>query len=79
MNIGSAAAVPRMHHQWMPDQLLMEPGFSPDTIALLQAMGHDVRASRAFGRLQSVAIDADRQLGASDPRSGDGAAVGVID
>jgi gamma-glutamyltranspeptidase / glutathione hydrolase len=79
MNIASAASVPRMHHQWMPDQLLMEPGFSPDTIALLQAMGHDVRASRAFGRLQSVAIEADRQLGASDPRSSDGAAVGVID
>jgi gamma-glutamyltranspeptidase/glutathione hydrolase len=79
MNIASASAAPRMHHQWVPDQLFMEPGFSPDTIALLQAMGHDVRPSRAFGRLQSVAIDAGQQLGASDPRSGDGAAVGVLD
>jgi gamma-glutamyltranspeptidase/glutathione hydrolase len=79
MNIAAASAVPRMHHQWLPDQLLMESGFSPDTIALLQAMGHDVRPSRAFGRLQSVAVDGGNQRGASDPRSGDGAAVGVID
>lgn len=77
MNIATAGAVPRMHHQWLPDQLLLEPGFSPDTVALLTAMGHPIKPSRAFGRVQSVAIEGARQLGASDPRSADGAAVGV--
>lgn len=77
MNIASAGAVPRMHHQWLPDQLLLEPGFSPDTIALLVAMGHAVKSSRAFGRIQSVGLDGNRQLGASDPRATDGAAIGV--
>lgn len=79
MNIANAAAMPRMHHQWLPDTLWLEQGFSPDTIAILQAMGHDVKASRAAGRVQSVAIEGNKQFGASDPRSTDGAAIGVLE
>ena len=36
MNIAAAVAVPRIHHQWLPDVLWMEPGISPDTVRLLQ-------------------------------------------
>lgn len=77
MNIATASAMPRMHHQWLPDTLWLEQGFSPDTIAILQSMGHPIKASRASGRVQSVAIEGTQQLGASDPRSTDGAATGV--
>ena len=42
MNVQDAVDFPRIHHQWMPDQLVMERGFSPDTIALLKARGHQV-------------------------------------
>ena len=77
MNIAAAGAMPRMHHQWLPDTLWLEQGFSPDTIAILQALGHNVSPSRAAGRVQSVSIEGVHQLGASDPRSGDGAAIGV--
>lgn len=79
MNIATAAAMPRIHHQWLPDTLWLEQGFSPDTIAILQGMGHSVKASRAAGRLQSVAIEGRQQLGDSDPRSIDGAAIGVLE
>lgn len=79
MNIAAASAMPRMHHQWLPDTLWLEQGFSPDTIAILQRMGHTVKASRAAGRLQSVAIEGGQQLGASDPRSTDGAAIGILE
>ena len=79
MNIAAAAAMPRMHHQWLPDALWLEQGFSPDTIELLLGMGHDVRASRAAGRVQSVANEDGKLLGASDPRSTDGAAIGLLE
>ena len=79
MNIAAASAMPRMHHQWLPDTLWLEQGFSPDTVAILQRMGHSVQASRAAGRLQSVSIEGKQQFGASDPRSLDGAAIGILE
>jgi gamma-glutamyltranspeptidase / glutathione hydrolase len=42
MNIQDAVDWPRFHHQWMPDQLYVERGISPDTIAVLRAMGHKI-------------------------------------
>jgi gamma-glutamyltranspeptidase/glutathione hydrolase len=42
MNAQEAVDFPRFHHQWQPDKLFLEPGFSPDTVALLKARGHDV-------------------------------------
>ncbi|HTS49282.1 MAG TPA: gamma-glutamyltransferase [Bryobacteraceae bacterium] len=40
MNVQDAVDWPRFHHQWMPDELYLERGISPDTAALLRAMGH---------------------------------------
>jgi len=69
MNIADASNQPRMHHQWYPDELLLESGFSPDTIRLLELRGHAVRpSSSSLGSLQSVAIRDDVYRGASDPR-----------
>lgn len=42
MNAQEAVDAPRFHHQWQPDKISLEPGFSPDTIALLKARGHEV-------------------------------------
>lgn len=42
MNIQEAVDAPRFHHQWKPDKLEFEKGFSPDTIALLRARGHNI-------------------------------------
>ena len=42
MNVEDAVGFPRFHHQWQPDKLYLEPGFSPDTVDLLKARGHDV-------------------------------------
>jgi gamma-glutamyltranspeptidase/glutathione hydrolase len=42
MNPQEAVDAPRFHHQWQPDKLSMERGFSPDTVALLKARGHQV-------------------------------------
>ena len=69
MNIAEAANAPRMHHQWYPDVLSLEPGFSPDTIRLLKERGHDVQNSRnSSGSTQTVAFRDGLYRGASDTR-----------
>jgi gamma-glutamyltranspeptidase/glutathione hydrolase len=69
MNIADATAVPRMHHQWYPDVLQLESGFSPDTIEILQGRGHNIRAnSSSMGSLQTVELKGGVFRGASDPR-----------
>jgi len=42
MNVQEAVDAPRFHQQWQPDKLYLEKQFSPDTVALLKARGHDV-------------------------------------
>lgn len=77
MNVQSAVAAPRIHHQWLPDSLRIEQGISPDTIDLLQAMGHDVDTQSAMGASQSVLVDSEGRLwGAADPRRSTSSAMG---
>ena len=47
MNVAVTAA-PRFHHQWRPDALFIEPGFSADTVELLKRKGQVVRSSRQW-------------------------------
>ena len=69
MNIAEATAAPRIHHQWYPDQVEVEKGISPDTLALLRAMGHDVKASPwAIGRTQSITLEPGGFQGMTDYR-----------
>jgi len=69
MNIADASALPRIHHQWYPDQLQLESGFSPDTIRLLRERGHVVEAGRSsMGSVQTVAFKDGLFRGANDPR-----------
>jgi gamma-glutamyltranspeptidase/glutathione hydrolase len=49
MNVAEASAAPRMHHQWLPDELRIEEGFSPDTLKLLEAKGQ--RASNGGAQI----------------------------
>ena len=69
MNIASAAAGARVHHQWMPDTLRVENGISPDTINLLRDMGHNVEVGeRTLGRTQSIMLRDGWLFGATDTR-----------
>ena len=69
MNIAEATIAPRMHHQWYPDTIYLESGFSPDTVKLLEARGHTVSASRnMMGSLQTVGFRDGAFRGASDTR-----------
>jgi len=76
MNIGVAANAPRMHHQWLPDLIQLESGFSPDTIEELRRRGHSIRGGRTIGNVNSVSQQEGFFLGAADPRRPGGGAVG---
>lgn len=80
MNIGDAAVAPRIHHQWYPEELLLESGISPDTIKLLRKKGHKInftRNSSVMGSLQTVMSKDGQFYGYSDPRRPGAGAVGV--
>jgi gamma-glutamyltranspeptidase/glutathione hydrolase len=76
MTVGQAVSLPRLHHQWMPDVVYVEPGFSPEVIRGLEARGHTVRATSPFGSANSIAATADGLVGAADPRTRGSLAVG---
>jgi gamma-glutamyltranspeptidase/glutathione hydrolase len=78
MNIAEATAAPRLHHQWKPDVLRVEEGFSPDTLELLRQRGHEIRQGSAMGSTQSILIDPETGLrhGAADPRRVGALAIG---
>ncbi|WP_428944817.1 gamma-glutamyltransferase [Pantoea sp. FN060301] len=72
MNVAEATNAPRFHHQWLPDELRVEKGFSPDTLKLLEAKGQHVKVQPAMGSTQSIMLGPDGALyGASDPRTVD--------
>ncbi|MAT51624.1 MAG: gamma-glutamyltransferase [Porticoccaceae bacterium] len=76
MNIAEATAAPRIHHQWYPDTVDAEPGISPDTVARLKALGHEVKtAPWAIGRTQSISRDQSVFQGMTDYRWPGGEAV----
>lgn len=70
MNIAEATQAPRIHHQWLPDELRVEQGISADTKAILRAKGHDIVVKRTMGAVQSIMVDPETGLllGATDLR-----------
>jgi gamma-glutamyltranspeptidase/glutathione hydrolase len=76
MGLADALAAPRMHHQWLPDELRVERGISPDTIALLRERGHEVIVRDAMGSANSVLRLDDGFAGAADPRRAGASAAG---
>jgi gamma-glutamyltranspeptidase/glutathione hydrolase len=76
MDVSEAVAAPRFHHQWLPDELLVEAGIPADVARALEARGHTVkRADDLGGGVEAIAFDPARGVlsGGVDPRR-DGAA-----
>ena len=76
MNIAAATAAPRFHHQWRPDFLRLETGFSTDTLKILKKRGHVMRMSWPMGSAQSIMLMPKGMAGASDPRRRDALTLG---
>jgi gamma-glutamyltranspeptidase / glutathione hydrolase len=76
MNIAAAVAAPRLHHQWLPDEVRIERGFAEETLAALRAKGHRVAEPMGQTSANSIAVTPDGLLGAPDPRTRGAAAAG---
>jgi gamma-glutamyltranspeptidase/glutathione hydrolase len=77
MDVGAAVSVPRIHHQWLPDELRVEPfGLDALTVAELQRRGHKIKQTQPWGNINAIAVTSDGSLeAAADPR-GEGSARG---
>jgi gamma-glutamyltranspeptidase/glutathione hydrolase len=87
MSVQAAVDAPRIHHQWLPDEVEVEPfGLSPDTEALLRSWGYTLHDQGPWGAAESIFVapgaltgvrrDEPILFGANDNRSSAGAAVG---
>ncbi len=72
MTIQEAIDAPRVHHQWLPDRLMIEErGLARDVVENLRAMGHTVHTREGtVGLVEGILVDRKRGLllGATDPR-----------
>jgi gamma-glutamyltranspeptidase/glutathione hydrolase len=77
LDIQEAVNAPRFHHQWLPDQILVEDRLSPDTMNVLRSRGHKLDVKHFWGDGECIMIDpkTGERLGASDGRN-NGKAVG---
>ena len=76
MDVAAAVAAPRVHHQWMPDRVLVERGFPAEVLDDLKARGHEVIEPLGQTSANSIAVTPYGLLGAPDPRTRGTAAAG---
>lgn len=83
MNVAQATAQPKMHHQWLPDIVVTEPGMSKDTLDILASRGFILPknetggyAHSVIGRVNSVAYKDGVFQGSADPRGPKSAVAG---
>jgi gamma-glutamyltranspeptidase/glutathione hydrolase len=69
MDVAAAVAAPRIHHQWLPDEVVAEQGIDPEAISGLEQMGHTVVRRPNWGSANSIMVTPDGLAGAADPRS----------
>ena len=77
MDAQTAINAPRFHHQWLPDQILMEKLFSAEMEEQMKARGYSVKRRGHIGLVNAIGIDpkTNERCGAADPRD-EGSAVG---
>jgi gamma-glutamyltranspeptidase/glutathione hydrolase len=77
MDARRAVSAPRIHHQWLPDELRVERfGLDTLTIAELKRRGHQIQERSSWGNANAIVVLPDGSLeGAADPR-GEGVAAG---
>ena len=68
MNIAQAVHSPRIHHQWLPDVLMIEKGFGVDTENILKQKGYRLYPSSTMGSIQAIMKEGNYFYGSADPR-----------
>jgi gamma-glutamyltranspeptidase/glutathione hydrolase len=76
MDVAAAVAEPRIHHQWLPDEVNAEQAVPAETVRGLEQLGHTVVRRPNWGSANSIMVTPDGLAGAADPRSRGALAVG---
>ena len=71
-----AVNMPKFHHQWMPDDIYVEPGFSIAVQDSLKVMGYLVAQRGGIGRTEVIQVTPDHTIIAVGDRRGDDTAMG---
>ncbi|MFZ1953103.1 MAG: gamma-glutamyltransferase [Pseudolabrys sp.] len=69
MPIGKAVSAPRVHQQWQPAQVYVEPGFAPEVLEALAKRGHEIVPTPPQTSANSIEVTADGYVGAADRRT----------
>jgi gamma-glutamyltranspeptidase/glutathione hydrolase len=76
MNVADAVAAPRIHHQWLPDEVFAEKTYPEDVLKSLEARGHKFATRVPNTSANSILITKDGFTGAADTRTRGAVAVG---
>jgi len=79
MTMQEAVNAPRFHHQWLPDQIRMEPNsFSKDLVLQLQQKGYSITEKNAdvIGKVDGILVLDNGQLEGGADKRGDDTAIG---
>jgi gamma-glutamyltranspeptidase/glutathione hydrolase len=69
MDLQEAIDAPRIHHQWSPDEVLVERGFSPALVRALGERGHKVTERGPGTSASSILVTPQSLIGAADNRT----------
>ncbi len=76
MPIKKALEAPRIHHQWLPDEIAVETKIPPNTRKALEKLGHKVQEKNSLGLAEAIAVRGSKMIAQPDPRKEEPAAAG---
>lgn len=68
MSAADAVAASRFHHQWSPNELLLEPALQKAAGSSMTSRGHIIKGSSSLAATQAAALNSGNPSGGSDPR-----------
>lgn len=74
LNAEDAVNKPKFHHQWLPDEVYVERGFSTEVIEELKKMGYKIVSRGAIGRTEMILIRDGKADAVADKRGDDSVA-----
>jgi len=76
MSLADAVTAPRMHHQWLPEEVYVERGLATETIRALERRGHKIIMRRPGTAIEAIMLTPKGLIGAADTRTRGAAAIG---